>query len=155
MLAYGGTTNDLFHAAFMMSGAPIPVGDMTGGQEYYDFRVLVQETGCNSCAQSLNNCTQTLACLRQVPIDILRIAVDKTPSFESYQVRIYRIDFHCDLNIGTRSKSLRLAWEPRADGNFLLDNLRSLYSKEKSHPSLSYQVCRYGHLSVSGSDFAP
>ena len=94
MLAYGGTTNDLFHSAFMMSGAPVPVGDMTGGQEYYDF--LVQETGCNNCTQtldngtqSLNNCTQTLTCLRQVPIDILKAAVDKTPSFNSYQVGIY------------------------------------------------------------------
>jgi len=89
MLANGGTTNDLFHAAFMMSGAPTPVGDLTGGQEYYDF--LVQETGCNNCTQNLNDSTQscTLACLRQVPIDILRAAVDKTPSFESYQVGIY------------------------------------------------------------------
>ncbi len=50
MLAYGGTTENLttgnlFHAAFMMSEALIPVGNIRGGQKRYDF--LVQETGCN------------------------------------------------------------------------------------------------------------
>jgi carboxylesterase type B len=77
MLAYGGTTNNLFHAAFMMSGAPIAVGSMTGGQKYYDF--LVQETGCNLTPDTLN-------CLRQLPIEVLKAAVDQTPSFHSYQV---------------------------------------------------------------------
>ena len=80
MLAYGGTTDNLFHAAFMMSGAPIPVGNIAGGQKYYDF--LVQETGCSTN-------TQTLACLRQLPIETLKAAVDKSPNYLSYQVGIY------------------------------------------------------------------
>jgi acetylcholinesterase len=80
MLAYGGTTENLFHAAFMSSGAPIPVGNITGGQKYYDF--LVQETGCDTS-------TQTLACLRQLPIETLKAAVDKSPNFLSYQVGMY------------------------------------------------------------------
>lgn len=77
MLAYGGTTDNLFQAAFMMSGAPFPVGNFTNGQKEYDF--ILQETGCNMSSNTLN-------CLRQLPIENLRAAVDKTPSFYSYQV---------------------------------------------------------------------
>ena len=77
MLAYGGTTSGLFHAAFMMSGAASSVGNMTAGQKYYDF--LVEETGCGKYVDTLN-------CLRQVPISTLKSAVDKTPSYFSYQV---------------------------------------------------------------------
>jgi len=36
MLAEGDNTEGLFRAAFMESGAPIPVGDVTKGQVYYD-----------------------------------------------------------------------------------------------------------------------
>jgi len=32
MLAYGGNSSDLFRGAFMQSGSPIPVGNLTGGQ---------------------------------------------------------------------------------------------------------------------------
>jgi len=32
MLAYGGNSTGLFRGAFMQSGAPIPVGNITGGQ---------------------------------------------------------------------------------------------------------------------------
>ena len=77
MLAYGGTTSVLFHSAFMMSGAVIPVGNITAGQKYYDF--LVRETGCS-------NSVDTLSCLRQIPISTLKSAVDKTPNIVSYQV---------------------------------------------------------------------
>jgi len=77
MLAYGGTTSGLFHAAFMMSGAASPTGNITAGQNYYDF--LVEETGCRKYVDTLN-------CLRQVPISTLKSAVDRTPSYFSYEV---------------------------------------------------------------------
>lgn len=32
MLAFGGSTGGLFRGAFMQSGAPVPIGDLTGGQ---------------------------------------------------------------------------------------------------------------------------
>ncbi|TFK42160.1 Alpha/Beta hydrolase protein [Crucibulum laeve] len=55
MLINGTETNDLYRAAFMQSGAPIPVGSITGGQKYYDF--LVSETECSES-------NDTLSCLR-------------------------------------------------------------------------------------------
>lgn len=32
MLAFGGKDEGLFRGAFMQSGAPVPVGSITGGQ---------------------------------------------------------------------------------------------------------------------------
>ncbi|KIP02703.1 hypothetical protein PHLGIDRAFT_78736 [Phlebiopsis gigantea 11061_1 CR5-6] len=94
MLTNGGNTEGLFHAAFMNSGSPIPVGDFTHGQKYYD--ELVQATGCA-------NETDTLQCLREVPYLALKAAIDATPHILSYQ-------------------SLNLAWLPRADGDFVTDD---------------------------------
>ncbi|EGN97860.1 hypothetical protein SERLA73DRAFT_109097 [Serpula lacrymans var. lacrymans S7.3] len=98
MLTNGGDTEGLFRAAYMQSGSPIPVGDITKGQTYYDF--LVDQTGCSGALD-------TLQCLREVPYDILKSAVDRTPNIFSYQ-------------------SLVLAWVPRADGNFLMDDPQKL-----------------------------
>lgn len=78
MLTNGGNTEGLFHGAFMQSGAPIPVGDLTLGQKHYD--TLVTDTGCSAAADSLE-------CLRQVPLSTLRAAVDSFPSVFGYQVR--------------------------------------------------------------------
>lgn len=78
MLAFGGQTNGLFRAGFMMSGAPIPVGDITKGQKYYD--AVVADTGCGKA-------NDTLACLRTVPYQRLKDAINKSPSMFSYQVR--------------------------------------------------------------------
>jgi len=77
MLAFGGKTDGLFRAALMMSGAPIPVGDLKNGQKYYD--ALVKDTGCSRAKD-------TLACLRTVPYDRLKAAINKSPSIFSYQV---------------------------------------------------------------------
>jgi len=77
MLAYGGNSTDLFRGAFMQSGAPIPVGNMTGGQKYYDS--LVDQTNCA-------NSNDTLSCLRNVPLDAMKKAVDNTPNYFSYNV---------------------------------------------------------------------
>jgi len=98
MLTNGGNTEGLFRAGFMQSGSPIPVGDITHGQKYYDF--LVDQTGCASSSD-------TLQCLRNVPYATLKAAMDDTPSIFSYE-------------------SLALAWLPRADGVFLKDTPQRL-----------------------------
>ncbi|KAN0141650.1 Alpha/Beta hydrolase fold [Lactarius tabidus] len=98
MLVNGGNTEGLFRAAFMESGSPIAVGDITHGQKYYDD--LVELTGCSGS-------TDTLACLREAPYESLKAAMNSTPSIYSYQ-------------------SLDLAWLPRADGLFLVDDPQKL-----------------------------
>ncbi|KAJ3848967.1 Alpha/Beta hydrolase protein [Lentinula lateritia] len=94
MVSNGGNTEGLFRAAFMQSGSPIPVGDITDGQAYYD--TLVEATGCSESSD-------TLDCLRGVDYTVLKAAVDATPGIFAYQ-------------------SLNLAWLPRADGVFLTDD---------------------------------
>ncbi|KAG7088892.1 hypothetical protein E1B28_012837 [Marasmius oreades] len=103
MLADGGDTKGLFRAAFMQSGSPPPVGDITDGQKYYD--ALVQGTGCAGSSD-------TLACLRTVPYKRLKAAINDSPHILSYQ-------------------SLNLAWLPRADGVFLSDTPQKLVQQGK------------------------
>ncbi|KAJ3829345.1 Alpha/Beta hydrolase protein [Lentinula raphanica] len=98
MVTNGGDTEGLFRAAFMQSGSPIPVGDITDGQIYYD--ELVEATGCSGSDDTLN-------CLRGVDYSVLKAAVDATPGIFAYQ-------------------SLNLAWLPRADGVFLSDDPQKL-----------------------------
>lgn len=78
MLTNGGNNEGLFRAAFMESGSPVPVGDITNGQKYYDF--IVDHTGCSGASD-------TLQCLRAVPYKAFKAAMDGTPSIFSYQVR--------------------------------------------------------------------
>ena len=75
----GGDPEGLFRAAFLQSGSPLPIGDITEGQPTYDF--LVSETGCSGAAD-------TLQCLREVPYATYKAAIDKTPGLFSYQVSI-------------------------------------------------------------------
>ncbi|KDR71926.1 hypothetical protein GALMADRAFT_785342 [Galerina marginata CBS 339.88] len=98
MVANGGNNEGLFRAAFMQSGSPLPFGDITEGQPHYD--ALVEETGCTGSAD-------TLECLRALPFDTLKAAVDKSPGIFDFQ-------------------SLNLAWPPRADGVFLTDHPQKL-----------------------------
>ena len=77
MMTNGGDTEGLFRGAFMHSGSPIPVGDITDGQHDYD--TLVAETGCSGAAD-------TLQCLREVPFNTLKAAVDKSPGIFAPQV---------------------------------------------------------------------
>lgn len=77
MLTNGGDTQGLFRAAVMASGSPIPVGDISNGQIYYD--ELVRLTGCTGSSD-------TLECLRRVPYDRLKQAVDMSPGIMSPQV---------------------------------------------------------------------
>ncbi|KAG2747886.1 hypothetical protein P692DRAFT_20819463 [Suillus brevipes Sb2] len=76
MLAYDGDNEGLFRAAFMQSGSPTPIGDITRGQRYYDF--IVDETLCKESSDALD-------CLRGVPENALQAAVARTPSFSSNQ----------------------------------------------------------------------
>ncbi|TFK33460.1 carotenoid ester lipase precursor [Crucibulum laeve] len=98
MLANNGNTEGLFRAAFMQSGSPLPVGDITNGQQHYD--ALVSLTGCSGTSD-------TLACLRTLPYTTLKAAIDRSPGIFDYQ-------------------SLNLAWPPRADGLFLTDHPQKL-----------------------------
>jgi len=82
MVANNGNTEGLFRAGFMQSGAPIPVGDITNGQKYYD--ALVKDSGCSGSSD-------TLQCLRTVPYAQLRAAINKSPSIFAYQVRFIRV----------------------------------------------------------------
>ncbi|THH17257.1 hypothetical protein EW146_g3519 [Bondarzewia mesenterica] len=93
MVTNGGDTEGLFRGAFMESGSPIPVGNISHGQRYYDD--IVQETGCSGSSD-------TLQCLRGVSYSTLKSAMDNSPMVFSYQ-------------------SLILAWLPRVDGVFLED----------------------------------
>ena len=77
MLANGGNTEGLFRAAFMQSGSPTPVGDITHGQRYYD--TVVDEVGCSTASDSL-------VCLRTVDYAALHRAMDNSPGIYSYQV---------------------------------------------------------------------
>ncbi|KAJ3506803.1 hypothetical protein NMY22_g17130 [Coprinellus aureogranulatus] len=103
MLAYDGNAGDLFHGAFMQSGAPPPVGDLSQGQPWYD--QLVQNTNCTGH-------NDTLECLRSVSLTNLTSAIQQSPGIWSYQ-------------------SLVLAWTPRADGVFLTDHPQRLVREDK------------------------
>ncbi|KAF9007463.1 carotenoid ester lipase precursor [Cyathus striatus] len=98
MVANNGNTEGLFRAAFMQSGSPLPVGDITSGQQHYD--ALVSQTGCSGAAD-------TLSCLRALPYPVLKAAVDRSPGIFDYQ-------------------SLNLAWPPRTDGVFITDHPQKL-----------------------------
>jgi hypothetical protein len=62
----------------MQSGAPIPVGDIVDGQQYYDF--MVNNTACYGSHD-------TLECLRNVPYGRFKYAMDISPNFLSRQVK--------------------------------------------------------------------
>ncbi|KAI0091678.1 carotenoid ester lipase precursor [Irpex rosettiformis] len=68
LLANGGNHEGLFRGAFIESGPPIPTGDITHGQGYYN--ELVATVGCQTAHDSLQ-------CLREVPIDDLVAAQQK------------------------------------------------------------------------------
>lgn len=115
MLTNDGNSEGLFRAAFMQSGSPIPVGDITRGQKYYD--ALVEQTNCSGS-------NDTLQCLREAPYDLLKAAVDKSPSIFTYQVcgLLYNMT-RCNERY---PQSLDLAWLPRTDGDFIKETPQQL-----------------------------
>ena len=113
MLTNKGNQEGLFRGAIMQSGGPIPVGDIEKGQRYYDF--MVKETGCKGARD-------TLDCLRKVPYNTYKRAMDATPNFFAYQVSGYIYHNHRQLSWSTiASQGLVLAWLPRVDGVFLTE----------------------------------
>ena len=79
MLTNGGDTESLFRAGWMESGTIVPTGSFSKLQPRFDF--MVEETGCVSAADALE-------CLREVPAETIAAAMDKTPTFLSFQVRL-------------------------------------------------------------------
>ncbi|KAJ6543601.1 sterol esterase, partial [Mycena vulgaris] len=94
----------LFRGA--LSGSPISTGTIADGQADYDGLVAA------------NNCTgsaDTLECLRRVPFDAFMASVNHTADLLSFS-------------------SLRLVWEPRVDGDVVVQNplvavTKGLYAK--------------------------
>jgi acetylcholinesterase len=109
MIVNGGNTEGLFHGAFMQSGAVIPRGDISLGQQDYDD--LVRETGCAGAED-------TLECLRQLPFATLKEAMDMAQGILSYRVCHDSFDLLSSV-VNYPSQSLNLIWGPRADGTFL------------------------------------
>ncbi|KAJ6543596.1 carotenoid ester lipase precursor [Mycena vulgaris] len=97
---------ELFRGAVMLSGSPISTGTIADGQADYDGLVAA------------NNCTgsaDTLECLRRVPFDAFMASVNHTADLLSFS-------------------SLRLVWEPRVDGDVVVQNplvavTKGLYAK--------------------------
>ena len=109
MVTNGGDTEGLFRGAFMESGAVLPNGDISLGQQDYDN--LVRAAGCAEA-------DDTLECLRQLPFPALKAAVNTSPTLLSYQVR--RDSPNLLSAVTNRiSQSTNLVWVPRADGTFL------------------------------------
>lgn len=123
MVGNDGDNEGLFRAAFMQSGSPLPVGDISHGQPYYD--ALVQRTGCTATKD-------TLACLRNLPLAQLRDAVDKSPSMFAFQVRGSTPIVISDKEVMERAvQSLNFAWMPRADGTFIKKPAQTLVQEGK------------------------
>ncbi|KAF9055813.1 carotenoid ester lipase [Panaeolus papilionaceus] len=93
MFAHHGDAGNIFHAVFLQSGGPIPVGDTSHGQKYYNY--LSEQSNCA-------NAPDTFECMRQVPFAQYQALVDTTPDILSYE-------------------SMTGAWVPRVDGLFLTD----------------------------------
>ena len=77
MITNGGNAEGLFRAGWMESGSALPTDDFSKLQPTFD--IIVAETGCASAKDAL-------ACLREVPAAKITAAMDKTPTFLSFQV---------------------------------------------------------------------
>lgn len=79
LIAYGGRDDKLFRAAIMESGNPISYTALTGAQSYQPrYDLLVQQVGCY-------NETDTLQCLRTVPLAQLNDVIQNTPFNTTFQ----------------------------------------------------------------------
>ncbi|KAG9227336.1 hypothetical protein CCMSSC00406_0004125 [Pleurotus cornucopiae] len=103
MVANDGDTEGLYRAAVMQSGTPVPVGDVTKAQVHYNN--IVENTGCSGESD-------TLACLRTLDYEVLKGAVDQTPSITGYN-------------------TLVLPWLPRTDGTFIREDGQRLVQQGK------------------------
>ncbi|KAI8974599.1 carotenoid ester lipase [Trametes punicea] len=103
MLAKDGNNEGLFRAGWMESGAASPIGNVSKIQPTFDF--IASQTGCASARD-------VLECLREVPAEVIKAAMDQTPTFLSFT-------------------SLNTPWMPHADGLFLTDNPQRLVMEGK------------------------
>ncbi|KZP13932.1 carotenoid ester lipase precursor [Athelia psychrophila] len=104
MVANKGNNEGLFRGAFMESGSPLPVGDITNGQPHFD--AIASETGCSTAADKLE-------CLRTVPYANLTAAMNTSPGQFGY------------------GSLAALAWLPRVDGIFITENPQVLIAAGK------------------------
>ncbi|KAI0742716.1 alpha/beta-hydrolase [Daedaleopsis nitida] len=98
LLANGGNTEGLFSGAVMNAGSPVPTGDITNLQPYYD--QLVEKAGCASA-------NDTLDCLRHIPAATLLAAGKTLPNLFDYA-------------------GLATIWAPYGDGVFLKESPQRL-----------------------------
>ncbi|KAF9474072.1 carotenoid ester lipase precursor [Pholiota conissans] len=91
LIVNDGNPNGLFHGAFMESGSPEHLRDITTYQPFFD--QLVSNTGCTSSADKI-------ACMRAVPFGNISTAINLSPGFLTFM-------------------SINLAWQPSVDGQFI------------------------------------
>ncbi|KAF9055814.1 carotenoid ester lipase precursor [Panaeolus papilionaceus] len=109
LLAHHGDTGDMFHAAFLQSGGPIPAGPISHGQAAFDY--LANGTNCATEPDILE-------CMRQVPYDTFKALVDSTPNILSYQVSRFVPPYHFLVD-ELLFQSFNQPWMPRVDGLFI------------------------------------
>ncbi|KAI1788051.1 carotenoid ester lipase [Ganoderma leucocontextum] len=95
MLYNDGNTKGFFRAGFMESGNALPSGYVDNDDLQNTYDDIVDDTGCSTS-------NDTLQCLREVPANVLKAAMDKTPSFLSFT-------------------QINTPWFPRADGVFITE----------------------------------
>ena len=113
LVANGGDSEGLYRGAIMQSGSPLPIGDATLGQKYYDDLVLR-----TSCLHT----EDTLDCLRQAPYEIIKAAIDASMGIFDYTVCGFpcRERTECrPCGLTCRPQSMTLSWIPRPDGTFI------------------------------------
>ena len=127
--AYGGRDDGLFHAVAAESQS-FPA-QLNVEESQYQYDNLVNATGCNS----YSNSSDTLTCLRNLPIETLQGANEDTLPFP---------------NSGTDEKPL-FTWDNVIDGNFTTDYIYKLYGEGSfiQVPSI------YGDDTNEGTVFAP
>ena len=130
MITNGGDTEGLFRAGWMESGSALPSGNFSKLQPTFDF--IVSETGCASASDALE-------CLRGVPAGAITAAMDKTPTFLSFQVReaSFAGDIHALIHLSSRS-TLRGCHTPT--GCFSMKTCRGSCWKGASPISPSWSV---------------
>ncbi|GJE92626.1 carotenoid ester lipase precursor [Phanerochaete sordida] len=101
LLTSNGNPGGLFRAAFMESGSPFAMNDITHGQQTYDG--IVEQVGCAGAKD-------TLECLRQASFQALMDVVNASPGL-------------------TSPLALNLPWAPLVDGVFLTDDPQKLVAR--------------------------
>lgn len=80
MVVNGGDQKGLFRGAIMQSGSPPILDQITDPRRQIHYDALVKETGCTGA-------DDTLGCLRRVPYEELKAAVQKSLGLFEYSVR--------------------------------------------------------------------